>query len=132
MNLQTLRNAISQWLVCVIKRVEQHFKHSSQPNKGSLLQGRITDMTRSKSELIVENAFLPQQLIVLRHQTKRPGLTAWDRGFLVCYPVDCGRGKRRCSSSNRIPYYTGIAKAFACYGDRSPKRKLDNRAFHLM
>jgi putative transposase len=40
-------------------------------------------MNRRKSELILENAFLRQQLIVLRRQTKRPTLTDRDRRVLV-------------------------------------------------
>ncbi|MBK9745807.1 MAG: hypothetical protein IPO91_03420 [Chloroflexi bacterium] len=43
----------------------------------------LADIKRSKSELIVENAFLRQQLIVLQRQTKRPVLTPRDRGLLV-------------------------------------------------
>jgi hypothetical protein len=45
--------------------------------------GTFADITRSKSELIAENAFLRQQLIVLQRQTKRPVLTPRDRGLLV-------------------------------------------------
>ena len=43
----------------------------------------LADIKRSKSELIVENAFLRQQSIVLQRQTKRPVLTPRDRGLLV-------------------------------------------------
>jgi putative transposase len=43
----------------------------------------LTDITRSKSELIAEKAFLRQQLIVLHRQTKRPILTPGDRALLV-------------------------------------------------
>jgi putative transposase len=45
--------------------------------------GTLADITRSKSELIAENAFLRQQLIVLQRQTKRPVLTPRDRTLLV-------------------------------------------------
>ena len=40
-------------------------------------------MTRSKADLIAENAMLRQQLIVLNHQMKRPHLTNGDRLRLV-------------------------------------------------
>ena len=43
----------------------------------------MIDVTRSKSELIVENALLRQQLVILQRQTKRPTLTPFDRGMLV-------------------------------------------------
>jgi len=41
------------------------------------------DLTRSKSELMLENALLRQQLIVLQRQTKRPALTWRDRTVMV-------------------------------------------------
>lgn len=43
----------------------------------------LADIKRSRSELIVEDAFLRQLLIVLQRQTKRPVLTPRDRGLLV-------------------------------------------------
>jgi hypothetical protein len=36
-------------------------------------------MTRSRADLIAENLILRQQLIVLKHQVKRPQLTNGDR-----------------------------------------------------
>lgn len=41
------------------------------------------DLTRSKSELVLGNALLRQQLIVLQRQTKRPALTWRDRTVMV-------------------------------------------------
>jgi hypothetical protein len=43
----------------------------------------LSDVTRSRTDLIVENALLRQQLIVLRRQVKRPQLTRVDRIRLV-------------------------------------------------
>src|SRR5215470_7934946 len=43
----------------------------------------MTDLARNKSELITENAFLRQQLIMLRRQVKRPACTKTDRMLLV-------------------------------------------------
>jgi putative transposase len=45
--------------------------------------GAIADLSRSKEELIAENMFLRQQLIVLERQVKRPKLTQRDRRILV-------------------------------------------------
>jgi len=45
--------------------------------------GTVTDLVRSKSELVAENAFLRQQLIILRRQVKRPACTKADRFLLV-------------------------------------------------
>jgi putative transposase len=43
----------------------------------------LTDLVRSKSELVAENALLRQQLIILRRQVKRPVCTKTDRMLLV-------------------------------------------------
>jgi len=41
------------------------------------------DLTRTKSELLLENMLLRQQLIVLKRQAKRPALTWRDRTLFV-------------------------------------------------
>ena len=55
----------------------------TKPDTTSLLLGTLTDLARSKSELVAENAFLRQQLIILRRQVKRPTCTKADRVLLV-------------------------------------------------
>ena len=45
--------------------------------------GTLTDLARSKSELVAENALLRQQLIILRRHTKRPVCDKTDRMLLV-------------------------------------------------
>jgi len=45
--------------------------------------GAAADATRSRSELLLENALLRHQLVVYRRVTSRPRLTAAERGFLV-------------------------------------------------
>jgi putative transposase len=49
----------------------------------SLVLGAATDLLRSRPELVAENAFLRQQLIVLTRSTTRPRLTGPDRALLV-------------------------------------------------
>jgi putative transposase len=53
------------------------------PDTTSLLLGTLTDFSRSKSDLVTENALLRQQLIILRRQVKRPACTRTDRLLLV-------------------------------------------------
>src|SRR5439155_14217 len=48
-----------------------------------LLIGTVADLARTKPELIAENAFLRQQLIVLRRQVGHPRCTPADRALLV-------------------------------------------------
>jgi putative transposase len=78
---------IRRWLVHpfrhALHQVETWLNGCTQPNSNSLLLGTASDLTRSRSELIAENAFLRQQVIVLKRQTPRPRLIARDRALLV-------------------------------------------------
>src|SRR3954452_21263865 len=47
------------------------------------LAGTGTDLVRTRGQLLAENAFLRQQLVVLRRSVKRPVVTAADRTLLV-------------------------------------------------
>jgi putative transposase len=55
----------------------------TKPDTTSLLLGTLTDLSRSKSELVAENALLRQQLIILRRQVKRLVCVKTDRIRLV-------------------------------------------------
>lgn len=59
------------------------FTRWTKPHISSLPLATLTDLGRSKPELIAENALLRQQLIILRRQVKRPGCTKMDRVLLV-------------------------------------------------
>ncbi len=83
MQLQSLRSAIYQGLIRLLIALELSVKQCFQPSKPHQIAGTLADSTRSKSQLIAENAFLRQQLIVLQRQTKRPVLTPRDRILLV-------------------------------------------------
>ena len=63
--------------------LNQRYKQWTQPDTESLVMGTLVDVRRSRHDLIAENAFLRQQLIVLKRQTPRPSLTPKDRGLLV-------------------------------------------------
>jgi transposase InsO family protein len=78
-----LQRLLQQLFVHVIVPIEQHFKRCLQPTIIDPTLGAVMDVTRSKSDLIVENAFLRQQLVILRRPAKRPTLTPVDRGLLV-------------------------------------------------
>jgi putative transposase len=55
----------------------------TKPSNTSLMLGTVTDLARSKSELVTENALLRQQLIILRRQVKRPTCAKMDRLILI-------------------------------------------------
>ena len=59
------------------------FTRWTKPLGASLPLANLTDLGRSKSELLAENALLRQQLIILRRQVKRPMFTRTDRILLV-------------------------------------------------
>ncbi len=67
----------------VVKNVERRFRAWTEPAFDSLVGGIITDLVKSKKQMILENAFVRQQVIVLKRQSVRPQLTAKDRRLLV-------------------------------------------------
>src|SRR5437016_2662388 len=66
-----------------LRSLHHRFVTWTKPDTTSLLLGTLIDLSRSKSELVAENALLPQQLIILRRQVKRPVCTKMDRMLLV-------------------------------------------------
>ena len=65
------------------RRAKQHLKQWTKPVAAPLVTGALSDMTRSRADLIAKHALLRQQLIVLKRQVKRPQLTNGDRLRLV-------------------------------------------------
>lgn len=63
--------------------LEGCFQQWTQPTKTNQVASTLTDLTRSKSDLIAENVFLRQQLIVLERPVTRPQLKPRDRQILV-------------------------------------------------
>ena len=64
----TLQERVSRWI---------------KPPTTFLVLGTVADLTRSKAELLAENALLRHQLIILRRQIKRPVYQKTDRVLLV-------------------------------------------------
>ena len=80
----------------MFKRVQEFVKQWTKPATVSLTAGAVTDMTRSRQDLMAENAILRQQLIVLKRQTKRPTLTWRDRALLVLLASKLRKWKGLC------------------------------------
>jgi putative transposase len=74
---------ISRSIGLCLQSLHHRFKDWTKPSTTSLLLGSLTDLPRSKSELMTENALLRQQLIVLRRHVKRPTFTKTDRLLLI-------------------------------------------------
>src|ERR687894_2403984 len=56
---------------------------ATRPAAAPLLTGTLADLARTKPELVAENAFLRQQLLILRRQVRRPRCTTADQALLV-------------------------------------------------
>src|SRR5689334_1532306 len=67
----------------IVKKVETRFRAWTEPSTDSTIGGVATDLVKSRRQVILENAFLRQQVIVLKRQVARPQLTAKDRSLLV-------------------------------------------------
>ena len=67
--------------VKLAERVMRALRNASRPS--GVAGGFVSDLTRSRSELIAENAFLRQQLIVASRGVKRPAFRGHERGLLV-------------------------------------------------
>jgi len=72
-----------KWLTSFcLQSLHHRFVDWTEPDTTSLIFGTVTDLARSRSELVAENALLRQQLIILRRQVKRPTCTKTDRLIL--------------------------------------------------
>ena len=78
--IQTIANRLRFVAQTIVKRIKQ----MTRPANGSSASNLVMDLARSKHDLLVENALLRQQLIVLERRQKRPQLSNWDRIKLIC------------------------------------------------
>jgi len=67
----------------ILRWLQERIKLWTKPATLPLIPGLFSDLTRSRADLVVQNALLRQQLIVLNRQVKRPQLTNLDRVRLV-------------------------------------------------
>jgi transposase InsO family protein len=74
-----MRSVLNKLSYRLVDAVQDHIKRWLKPNTLSLTGGATADLTRSKADLIAENALLRQQLIILQRQSKRPQISNFDR-----------------------------------------------------
>jgi hypothetical protein len=108
--------------------LQELIKHWLQPATPTLISGLLSDLPRSRTDLIVENALLRQQLIVLNRQVQRPPLTNPIVFGSCSFPALPDSGNDRCILFSQTPFCAGIEKCFASIG--SGRRKA-NRSSHL-
>ena len=66
-------------LSALVRRIWMPLKTQNYPVSGMLGTGAIIGLTRSRKDLLLENAFLRQQLLILARQNPRPKITVYDR-----------------------------------------------------
>ena len=66
-----------------LQTLSSRLTHLTRPLTSSLPLQILADLSRSKTELVAENALLREQLIILQRQVKRPACTNTDRILLV-------------------------------------------------
>jgi hypothetical protein len=76
-------NSLKHLMTSGFQQLHSVMTRWTNPLSTSLMLGTVTDLFRSKSQLVAENALLRQQLIILRRQVKRPACTKADRMVLV-------------------------------------------------
>jgi len=116
---------------CLIFRLLQLIKVGVKPATLSLFTGTLSDMARSRTDLIVENALLHQQLIFLNRQVKRPQLTHRDRFLSSSSLVVPGSGNKPFTSSSQTHFYAGIGSCFDFIGGGNRDINRVNPRSHL-
>ena len=74
---------IKRRLKAVFSQLVEWLREWIKPDTQGLVAGVVADVTHSKSELMLKNALLRQQLIVLERQVKRPKLSWRERGIML-------------------------------------------------
>jgi transposase InsO family protein len=81
--VQSILTFVTKLTRLCLQSLHHRFVKWTTPDTTSLLLGTLTDLARSKSDLVAENAFLRKPLTNLRRQVKRPACTSTDRMLLV-------------------------------------------------
>jgi hypothetical protein len=77
--LKTILHFCKTVVMKSLKWVEHQLQQWTKPATASSELEIVKDVLRSKSKLVLENALLRQQVIILQRQVKRPKLTNRDR-----------------------------------------------------
>jgi len=101
--------------------LQERIKHWVKPATPILVSGVLSDLSRNRIDLVVENALLRQQLIDLKRQVKRPQLTDPDRFASFSFPTSRNSGNNHCILSSQRHSCAGIGNCFVSIGGGSRK-----------
>jgi len=71
------------WFKRLFSILERVLLKLTEPSRHSLTLSIVTDLPRTKSQLIAENALLRQQLIILHRQVNKPRFPQSERFWIV-------------------------------------------------
>jgi len=74
---------VRQGIRSLLQAITRILRRWTKPRNDAPVLNTPLDLTRSKTELMIENALLRQQLVVLNRHTKRPALSWRDRALFV-------------------------------------------------
>lgn len=121
-------SALKQRALAIWQRVQEEVKRWTKPVTQTVVVGAMTDLMRSKTDLVLENALLRQQLSVLARQVKRPTFKAADRRLMVvlaCKLADWRQALRIVQPDTVLRWYRELFKHFWA---RKSKHKGGNHA----
>ncbi len=81
--LQHLFRACARLGRSLARALRQRLAIAPRPAAQGVAVGALADLVRRRPALVAENAFLRQQLLILRRAVKRPRCTPTDRALLV-------------------------------------------------
>src|SRR5579871_1977927 len=121
--IDQLNRRFKTWARRRWQQVQDTVLRWTKPERTGVVLGALEDVPRGKRDVMLENALLRQQLIVLRRQVKRPALTSWDRLLVVWLSSWVRTWQRRCCSSSPRPFCAGIGSCSSGCGGASPSRQ---------
>jgi hypothetical protein len=112
-------------------RLQQRIDHWAKPATPSLISGALKDLTRTRTDLVIENALLRQQIIVLNRQVKRPLLTPRDRVGLILLARCTRFWKQALHIVQPDTHLCWHRELFCFYWRWKSKNKQKSQRFHL-
>jgi putative transposase len=94
--LKLVLKSAKQFLTSTVKTLEGSFRKWIVPAKANPLVAGVSDLSKSRAELIAENALLRQQLLVLNRQIQKPKFQPLERLFWSSSPAWLNPGDKLC------------------------------------